>query len=184
MERGWWGKVFLILFITLGSVWYLVPSYYSFFVLPRAQRNDTKLLEEKLPAWARFPNHRLNLGLDLQGGIHMVMRVDTRTALQKRVERRGIQMANYFRDKGLPITAEADRTRLQLTLLAKDAAEMDTVQAEIKGYDDFNIVSRDGPRLVIALKDTQVARFQEESVDQAMLVIAGTARSMGVEVEK
>ena len=158
-ERSWWGRVFLILLVTLGSAWYLVPSYFSFFVLPRAQRNDLKLLAERLPPWARFPAHRLNLGLDLQGGIHMVMQVDTRTALQKRVERRGIQIANYFRDKGLPVTVDADRAKLQLTLSARDAADMDAVQKEIRGFEDFTIVSRDGSNLVIALKDAQVARF-------------------------
>ncbi|HXX32007.1 MAG TPA: protein translocase subunit SecD [Myxococcaceae bacterium] len=179
-ERSWWGRVFLILLVTLGSAWYLVPSYFSFFVLPRAQRNDLKLLAERLPPWARFPAHRLNLGLDLQGGIHMVMQVDTRTALQKRVERRGIQIANYFRDKGLPVTVDADRAKLQLTLSARDAADMDAVQKEIRGFEDFTIVSRDGSNLVIALKDAQVARFKEESVDQAMLVIRRRIDKWGV----
>jgi preprotein translocase subunit SecD len=180
MDRGWWGRVILILLVTLGSVWYLVPSYYSFFVLPRAQRNDIRLLQEKLPSWDRFPSHRLNLGLDLQGGIHMVMQVDTKTALQKRVERRGIQFANYLRDKGLPVTVEADRTKLQLTLVAQDAAAMDAVEKDLKGFDDFSEVSRDGPKLVLALKDAQVARFKEESVDQAMLVIRRRIDKWGV----
>ena len=31
----------------------------------------------------------------------MVMRVDTQTALQKRVERRGLQIANYLKDQKL-----------------------------------------------------------------------------------
>ncbi len=181
MDRGWWRNVLIILLVTLGSVWYLVPTYYSFFVLPRSQRNDIKLLAEKLPAWARFPNHRLNLGLDLQGGIHMVLQVDTKTALQKRVERRGVQIANYLRDKGLaPVSIEANRERLQLTVLAKDAAEMDSMEKELKGFEDFSVVSREGPKLVLGLKDAQVARFKEESVDQAMLVIRRRIDKWGV----
>jgi preprotein translocase subunit SecD len=181
MDRGWWGRVILILMVTLGSVWYLVPTYYSFFVLPRAQRNDVKLLAEKLPAWARYPEHRLNLGLDLQGGIYMVLQVDTKTALQKRVERRGLQITTYLRDKGLgPVTVEANREKLELTLVAQDAAAMDAVQKELKGFDDFSEVARDGTKLVLALRDAQVARFKEESVDQAMLVIRRRIDKWGV----
>ncbi|MGO8969426.1 MAG: protein translocase subunit SecD [Myxococcaceae bacterium] len=181
MDRSWWRNVILILVVTAGSVWYLVPTYYYFFVLPRAQRNDIKLLSERLPTWARFPDHRLNLGLDLQGGIHMVLQVDTKTALQKRVERRGLQISNYLRDKGLaPVSVEANRERLQLTVLAKDAAEMDGMQKELQGFEDFSVVSRDGPKLVLGLKDAQVARFKEESVDQAMLVIRRRIDKWGV----
>jgi preprotein translocase subunit SecD len=181
MDRSWWRNLIIILVVTVGSVWYLIPTYYSFFVLPRAQRNDLKLLAEKLPSWARFPNHRLNLGLDLQGGIHMVLQVDTKTALQTRVERRGVQIANYLKDKGLgPVSIEANREKLQLTLVAKDAATMDAIQKELKGFDDFSEASRDSTKVVLSLKDSQVARFKEESVDQAMLVIRRRIDKWGV----
>ena len=90
-----------MLFVALGCVWFLVPTYYSFFRLDRADRNNVKKLEAILPGWAPPAKFRLSLGLDLQGGIHMVMRVDTDTALMKRSERRGAQIANYVKDKKL-----------------------------------------------------------------------------------
>src|SRR5580700_3644285 len=98
MDRSWWWKLTVVLTVALGAIWFLVPSYYSFFVLPKDQRNNLKLLEEKLPSWAPAARHRLNLGLDLQGGIHMVMRVDIKTALEKSTERRGLQMATSIKD--------------------------------------------------------------------------------------
>ena len=115
MDRGWWSKFALVLLCTLGSIWFLVPSYYSFFVLPKEQRNNLKVLEERLPGWAPPARYRLNLGLDLQGGIHMVMRVDTQTALQKRTERRGVQIANYLKEKKLgEVDAIANPEKLEL----------------------------------------------------------------------
>ena len=84
MERSWFTRVGVIVLVTLGSIWFLVPTYYSFFRLDRADRNNVKKLEEVLPPWAPPAKYRLSLGLDLQGGIHMVMRVDTKTALMKR----------------------------------------------------------------------------------------------------
>src|SRR5579871_2211831 len=98
MDRGWWWKLVAVLAVAFGAVWFLVPSYYSFFKLPKEERNNMKLLEQSLPSWAPPAMYRLKLGLDLQGGIHMVVRVDTKTALEKMTERKGIQLANYIKD--------------------------------------------------------------------------------------
>ncbi|MHB8872805.1 MAG: protein translocase subunit SecD [Myxococcaceae bacterium] len=182
MDRGWWTKVGLILLVALGSAWYLVPSYYSFFKVDRKDRNNVKVLEERLPGWAPSAKHKLSLGLDLQGGIHMVMRVDTKTALQKRTERRGLQIANYVKDKKLgEVTSEANPEALEVTLTAADPATMDAIEKDVvAAFDDFVKVNREGPKLVLQLRDTQINRFKEESVDQAMLVIRRRIDKWGV----
>jgi preprotein translocase subunit SecD len=182
MDRAWWWKLAIILVVTLGSAWFLVPSYYSFFRLPREQRNNLKLLQEKMPKWAPPAKYRLNLGLDLQGGIHMVMRVDTKTALQKRTERRGLQISNYVKDKKLgEVNVDANPERFELTLTAVDPATMDAIEKDVLStFDDFTRIRRDGNKLTIALKDTQINRFRDESVDQAMLVIRKRIDKWGV----
>ena len=182
MDRSWWSKFIIILVVTIGSIWFLIPSYYSFFKLPREERNNLKLLAERLPRWAPPAKYRLNLGLDLQGGIHMVMRVDTKTALQKRTERRAIQIANYVRDAKLgEVTADANPEKLEVTLTAKDPASMDAIEKDVVSrFEDFNKVRREGNKLVLALKENQVNRFMEESVDQALLVIRQRIDKWGV----
>ncbi|MBZ4401410.1 protein translocase subunit SecD [Myxococcus faecalis] len=182
MDRGWWWKFGLIVAVTLGTLWFLIPTYYTLVVMDRDQRNNLALLEEKLPAWAPPAKYRLNLGLDLQGGIHMVMRVDTKTALQKRTERRGQQIATYVADKKLgEVTADTDPEKLQLTLTAKDPATMDAIEKDVLAtFGDFKRVSRDGATLVLSPDDTQVNRFREEAVDQAMLVIRRRIDKWGV----
>ena len=113
----------------------------------------------------------------------MVMRVDTKTALQKRTERRGQQIARWVTtDKKLgEVSADTDPERLQLTLAAKDPATMDAIEKEVLAYfTDFTKVSRDGGTLVLAPDESQVTRFQQESVDQAMLVIRNRIDKWGV----
>jgi preprotein translocase subunit SecD len=182
MERSWYWRLGLVIVVTLVTLWFLIPSYYSLFVLDRTERNNLALLEQRMPRWAPPASYRINLGLDLQGGIHMVMRVDTRTALQKRTERRGEQIARYINEKQLgEVTAEADPERLQLTLTAKDPATMDAIEKEVlQTYTDFVKVSRDGARLVLAQDEGQINRFREEAVDQAMLVIRRRIDKWGV----
>ncbi len=182
MDRGWWWKLGMIVAAALATVWLLIPTYYSLVVLKPEERNNLVLLQERLPGWAPPAKYRLNLGLDLQGGIHMVMRVDTKTALQKRTERRGLQIARYIQDKKLgEVTPSTDLERLLLTLTAKDPATMDAIEKEVLAiFTDFSRVSREGGTLVLAPDDSQINSFREESVDQAMLVIRNRIDKWGV----
>ena len=183
MDRGWWWKFGMIVVVTLATLWLLVPTYVSLVVLKPEERNNLALLQDRLPGWAPPARYRLNLGLDLQGGIHMVMRVDTKTALQKRTERRGQQIARYIsQDKKLgEVTADTDPERLTMTLVAKDPATMDAIEKEVLStFTDFTKQSREGGTLVLVPDDTQTNRFREESVDQAMLVIRNRIDKWGV----
>ncbi len=182
MDRNWWTRVVIILAVAIGSAWYLIPTYYSLFVVERKDRNNFAVLDARMPKFAPAGKHRLSLGLDLQGGIHMVMRVDTKTALIKRNERRGLQISNWVKEKKLgEVKVTSDPDKLELTLAATDPATMDAIEKEVLGtFDDFAKVSRDGGTLRLHLKENQVQFFEEESVSQAMLVIRRRIDKWGV----
>ena len=79
MEKAWYWKVLLVVLLTLGSGIYLLPTF----------------IPEKLPEWyTGFFDKRINLGLDLQGGIHLVLGVQVEKALEDKAD----QYANDFRD--------------------------------------------------------------------------------------
>src|SRR5919197_1916839 len=182
MDASWRWKASLIVAITLGCVWFLIPTYYSFFVLARDQRNNLKLLAEKLPRWAPPARFRLSLGLDLQGGIHTVMRVDTQTALRKRVERRAARIEQYLDEKKLPAAAEARPQNLQIFIRPKDPSTTDAVAKEISQFlgSEFTVVNRDKDGLLLALDDTHISYFQEEALEQAMIIIRNRVDKWGV----
>src|SRR5207245_10317970 len=85
MDRAWYWKAGLILAVTVLSVWALVPSV-TYFRLPAAERNEASVFEKARPKWA--PAKHLNLGLDLQGGIHLVMGVEVDRAVREKAVRR------------------------------------------------------------------------------------------------
>jgi preprotein translocase subunit SecD len=182
MDRGWYWRLGLVIGVTLLTIWFLIPSYYSLFHVDRSQRNNLAAIDAAMPRWAPPAKYRINLGLDLQGGIHMVMRVDTKTALEKRTERRGDQVARYINEKQLGhITVDTDPDRLQVVLTAQDPSTMDAIEKEVLAtFTDFTKVSRDGAKLVLSPDERQVTRFREESVDQAMLVIRKRIDKWGV----
>src|SRR2546421_6734242 len=85
MDRAWYWKAGLILAVTVFSVWALVPSF-TYFRLPAGERNEASVFEKARPKWA--PAKHLNLGLDLQGGIHLVMGVEVDRAVREKAVRR------------------------------------------------------------------------------------------------
>lgn len=182
MDRTWWTRFLLVVAVAVGSLWFLTPTYYSMFVLERADRNDVSKLEKALPVWSAPAKYRLSLGLDLQGGIHLVLRVDTKTALGKRAQRLGQQMISYIDGKKLGKLTETTNTETyEVTLTAEDPATMDAIEKElVSSFKDFSKVSRNAGVLVMKLESAQVDSMMSESVDQAMLVVRKRIDKWGV----
>src|SRR5512145_931826 len=97
MERSWYWRVAIIAAVTLFSVYELVPSWH-YFKLPPAERT-TDAYEKSVPGWAPDAKKHLNLGLDLQGGIHLAMGVDVDRAVKAKVARRADEVASYLKEK-------------------------------------------------------------------------------------
>lgn len=182
MDRNWWTRFGLVVLVAVASLWFLTPTYYSMFVLDRADRNDVSKLEKVLPAWSAPAKYRLSLGLDLQGGIHLVLRVDTKTALGKRAQRLAQQMISYIDGKKLGKLTETTNTETyEVTLTAQDPATMDAIEKElVTTFKDFSKVSRNAGVLVMKLDSAQVDYMMSEAVDQAMLVVRKRIDKWGV----
>src|SRR5438094_8613760 len=98
MDRAWYWKAGLILAVTVFSVWALVPSF-TYFRLPAGERNEASVFEKARPKWA--PAKHLNLGLDLQGGIHLVLGVEVDRAVGEKAVRRAEEMDAEMDRKGV-----------------------------------------------------------------------------------
>src|SRR6266513_5539429 len=90
MDRAWYWKAGLILAVTVLAIWALVTSV-TYFRLPNGERNEASVFEKARPKWA--PAKHLNLGLDLQGGIHLVMGVEVDKAVREKAVRRAEEIA-------------------------------------------------------------------------------------------
>lgn len=183
MDRNWYTRLGVIIAVTLGTLWMLVPTYYSFFVLDRADRNNVEKLSAALPVWAPPAKYRLSLGLDLQGGIHLVMHVDMRTALTKRAERRASQMVSWVASKKLGEleTPEIDPETNRVVLTAKDPATAEAIEKGILDtFTDFKSKGRDGAKISLALDDNSLDAMANDALDMALLRIRERIDKWGV----
>ena len=62
-------------------------------------------LTPELPSWFNkvIPTDKIHLGLDLQGGMHLVLEVESEKAVESYVERVKNNLKDDFRDKGIPV---------------------------------------------------------------------------------
>ncbi len=83
MSRQWWTRFVLFLFIFLSSVYFLVPTFFS--------KTSNSVFSDK----------KLNLGLDLQGGIYLVLGIDFDDVFQKQVRLQVERAIGYLEDQGV-----------------------------------------------------------------------------------
>src|SRR5512136_1056329 len=124
MEQSWYTRVALIVAVALFSLWQLVPSWH-YFQLPPAERNG-EAYEKSVPGWGPDARKHLNLGLDLQGGIHLAMGVDVDRAVKAKVARRADEVAEHLKEKGIAFTsAVPDASGLRIAVVTAAAPEVE-----------------------------------------------------------
>lgn len=175
MERRLTGRFGLVLVTILAAAYFLVPTF-VYFSLPPETRNDQEAFEAALPSWA--PKKRLTLGLDLQGGVHLVMGVDVEKAVRDRIERRADEMRSWADSQGLAyasIEATSARDAVRTTFANEaDAAAFRAAAEEYWG----DMRRMGGDRW--AFDALYLNQFRESSVDQALRTIRDRIDKWGV----
>jgi preprotein translocase subunit SecD len=112
MPRGLLYRVLLVAGLTLWAVIYLLPS-----------------LTTTLPAWwpSFLPSRKINLGLDLRGGTHLLLSLDLEKAVEKALEQNAEELRRALREAnvtGMEVQQTGQVVRLRAaTQEARNAAE-------------------------------------------------------------
>ncbi|MEM8996014.1 MAG: protein translocase subunit SecD [Acidobacteriota bacterium] len=135
-----------------------------------------------LAAWsATPPSQKVNLGLDLQGGMHLVLRVITDDAIGAETDNtidtiegelvsRGITDSNTTRidDRSFAITGVPEDKDVEL--------RGDVVESFLPGWR----MDREGARLVFRLTSTEASNIRQLSVNQAQETLRNRVDEFGV----
>ena len=131
-------------------------------------------------ALAYPPKDKINLGLDLQGGMHLVLQVHTKDALRSTVDNDIDRLPRLAQDKSLPgiaahrigdtafeVTGATDANRDQVTKLIEDS------------YKDYQR-RKGAPGLVYEMGPAAVSRNERLAVTQAKTTIENRVNQFGV----
>jgi preprotein translocase subunit SecD len=152
MPQYLWIRIVVVVTVIAASVWYLYPM-----------------------------GKTINLGLDLQGGIHLVLGVEVEKALEAVVERSAAELRGALEKKG--IGAQVSRqgtTGVQVQLTAPQA--VNDAQGVLKDFTNFTTRSSDpaAGRIELALTESEVTRLRDDAVRRGVETIRNRVDQFGV----
>ena len=139
--------------------------------------------------WAGIKNNlsqNINLGLDLKGGSHLVMRVRTDEYLKALTENNAQAALTAAQDAKLPVTADSTVTNngtYSVALNLSDPSQAQAVVDEVKKKVDFSQwgdPSISGDTITWSLPNQAQNVMKDQAVEQALKIIESRINAFGV----
>lgn len=163
------GRLFLVLFLSVVSFYLFLPSWPGLY--------------DRIPENVRWliPPRGVSLGLDLQGGIHLVLEVEEDRAVEIAVNRAAKAMQDLLADKEIAFDIVERVGALQVQLdLSKEETVEDTAELIREEFPSYFQVSLDSGTLVVELLDSEVDRIKNAAMNQALETIRNRIDQFGV----
>jgi preprotein translocase subunit SecD len=142
-------------------------------------------LLSRSPQWLPEYFHALPmyLGLDLRGGVHFLMQVDMKGALDKALESSSGDIRSTLREANIPYSG-VSRDGGIISTKFRDADARSKGEAELKqhfGGLEFNTSELGGDYLLLArLKQQEQVRIQEAAIQQNLITLRNRVNELGV----
>lgn len=164
------GRLAALVTVVVLSVIFFLPSYQPLY--------------QNLPRWVRavLPDKGITLGLDLQGGIHLVLEVEEDRAVEIAVDRSVAAVQDLLVDKKLPVERVTRTEAHQITLEFQKAelkADIQKLLDEFPTYYELDALGSEH-RLVWMLRDGEVKRIKDSAINQALETIRNRIDQFGV----
>jgi preprotein translocase subunit SecD len=141
-------------------------------------------LLSRSPQWLAGMNALpMYLGLDLRGGVHFLLQVDMKGALEKATESASSDFRSTLREQNIGYSG-VTRDGALVTVKFRDAATRSKGEAELKQrFSGFEYVSREeGSDFLLNahLKPTEETHLQETAVQQNLITLRNRVNELGV----
>ena len=149
-------KIMLVAVICLLGVAYSAPNFLS--------RQQAELL----PGW--LPHQQVSLGLDLQGGSHLLLEVGVRAVIKERLESLVDSMRVELRKARIRYTGLGVAGN-GATVTIKDPAKAEQARALLQGLDADTQLEFEGSRIVLSLTEKAIRDRTSQAVQQSIEIV-------------
>ena len=173
MRRSVLTRLILFLAASVAALLYLTPTF-------------VKDPAKNLPSWwsSFLPSDRIHLGLDLQGGSHLILEVKVDKAIENNVERARTDLTNLLRERGISgVSLErVQGTQIQLKV---PAANLERVRGVLKGdFPNLEVASTQTSggttEYLLTLSKEELKSLRDYAVDQSLETIRNRIDQFGV----
>jgi preprotein translocase subunit SecD len=196
MGGSWWFRFWLIVALTLGSVWMLLPSFVGDSAHERNKAAAAQASGEEAPAaeeeepvtgWRSYlPDTPLTLGLDLQGGIDLTLEIEVDEAVLSTVARDVDPIKDYAEGEGIDL-ADVIRVRGEpaVEIRGAEGTDLDAVRGMMSKRDaDYQYISTreddEGQWHRFELTESRREEISEQAVEQALETLRNRVNETGV----
>jgi preprotein translocase subunit SecD len=177
-------RTFIVLAACAVAGYLLFPSYYYYTEYrPNASledRNNKDKFCAALPTW--LPCKKFNLGLDLQGGMHLVMGVQADRAVEQRADRFADGLRDALKEASVAVDRlERPRGQATIEVTLAEGASVDTFKDLLrKDYSALEIRDANDRQFHLALVADEEGYVRDTAVEQTIKTIRNRADKLGV----
>ncbi len=140
--------------------------------------------ESTTPHWMQSLNAKpMALGLDLRGGVHFLMQVDMKGALDRAADRNASDLRTLLREKKIQYNG-LDKAGDTIALKFSDPAEREKASAAISVSNADLLIKEDGAaqdlRLVVTLKEDAKRKLADAAIEQNQKVLGNRINALGL----
>ena len=169
MARGWWFRFTFLAVLTIAAIMSVTPTFFN--------------LSEK----SAFPvKTKINLGLDLQGGLYMVLGIDFNKVYRDEVVGNTRKMVNLLKDEGIEASA-GDLTVVDLkdpkqSLVLAKATDAEKAKDIISKYfgNTIRLTGDEGASLTYGLSRDLIKEVEDTALSKSIEVIRNRIDEFGV----
>ena len=128
---------------------------------------------------------RLNLGLDLKGGIHLVLQVVTDDALNQELRQDAERISLEFKSKSIPFTSSKKGNGYSVEILGVDAAKINDARDYLETTYSQKFTTRTSTKegktdFILTMTSGSMREMRESTVRQALETIRRRVDALGV----
>jgi protein-export membrane protein SecD/preprotein translocase SecF subunit len=173
-------QIIFVIGLILLAAYYVSPTI-IYFALPKEIRNDQVELEKRIPDW--LPQKHIKLGLDLQGGVQLVLGVDTAAAVRNKLGRIGTEITRWSSEgkhgvKTAYVLKNEPILRVEFEDPNLDFGKFKSALS--KDFFGLVVQRREGNYADFKYDDNQVATIRQAALGQAERVIRARVDKWGV----
>jgi len=143
--------------------------------------NIAQTLAPKLPDWIRKMGlSPMSLGLDLRGGVYVLLEVDMNTAVETRMNLYQQSIDDGLRDAKIRHRADLNDRLITVRLTSTDDLEAARTVVQRVDPDIFISDGSDGKSLMIRMSDAQIAARQDFAIEQNITTLRNRVNQLGV----
>ncbi len=169
MARGWWFRFSLMSVLVLGALMTVTPTLFN--------------LNEK----SAFPvKQKINLGLDLQGGLYMVLGIDFDKVYRDEIQGQVRRSIKVLEENGIAATLgnvdAKDGNDPKVSLTVSNPSDLDKAKSKIREYFSYPLrLTQDSSNtLTYGLSRDYLREIEETAVSKSIEVIRNRIDEFGV----